>query len=79
MKLKNLKQSHGKIEDSEEDLVENSFSKKQKKFNLSEYKNKLNSLSDEELKALAYENGIIPVDNQDALIKSLVKKFKEAA
>jgi hypothetical protein len=77
MKLKNLKQAHGKIEDSDEDIMEDSFSKKQRKFDLLQYKQKLNSLSLEELKALSSENGLIPIDNKDDLIKSLVKFFKK--
>ncbi len=76
-KLKNIKLTHGaKSLDSNLDVLPEKIDSHKTSL-AAKYQDKLGSLTLEELKEIAAECGLLPVDNRDLLIKSLRKEFKK--
>lgn len=75
--MKKLKQTHGAILNEEDDVI-NSFKPRPKnKFNVAhKFKEKLGSMTLDELQSIAEEMNIIPIDNRDLLIASIKKELK---
>jgi len=77
--LKNLHQAHGKIVSEEITGLDQIFNKESsyKTSLAAKYQDKIGSMTLEELKDIAGELGVIPVDNRDSLIKMIRKEFKK--
>jgi len=76
--LKNLKQITGEIIGEELTELDKINKIPSHKVSLAaKYEDKLNLMEIDDLKSLASEMGLIPIDNRDSLIKSIKKEFKK--
>lgn len=78
-KIAKKNQTHGEVvEDTVNSLYERYTGVSKNKFgttNDAEFKNKLESMSADELRSFASKNGIIPVNTRSMIIASLMRKF----
>lgn len=78
-KLSKFKEITGEVITDEPSELENQSHKTNHKVSLaSQYKEKLSEMTLEDLQSLASELGLIPLDNRDALIKSIKKEFRKS-
>lgn len=81
VKLDNLSQTHGKLEQYEyktlDQILGDDGKSKYKTLDLNEYTDYLNDLNKSDLQSHATRIGLIPVDNRETLTKRLVKEFSK--
>lgn len=81
LKLKELSQTHGKLEDTEykslDQIWGDNGSSKYPTLKLDEYIIYLNDMNKSDLQAHANRIGLIPLDNRETLTKRLVAEFQK--
>jgi hypothetical protein len=81
IKLENLSQTHGKLEDTQYKTLDQIWgddgSSKYKTSNLQDYLNYLSELNKSDLQDHAKKIGLIPVDNRETLTKRLETEFRK--